>query len=260
MRWLLLSFFTLALLGCGKSVDSDIVPTANVAGTRVIVTNPQQRSIDYTLTALGTVESIHNPTISAETSGQLVGIEVSEGQTVDAQQLLASIDNTLYSIKVDKAAGELKRQKALLDNQQREVNHLLRLAKSQSVSKDKLDDEQSQLQMFDLAYRADARRWAWCLDADQEIARDRIETISAVINSRVPGIRMKWSRPQIIRLDSQRTVWHLTDLLVRQSLSAASAARGFDSDEVRPGTEPIAPSAIASERLDAEVRRLTADR
>jgi RND family efflux transporter MFP subunit len=148
MRWLLFSFFTLALLGCGKSVDSDIVPTANVAGTRVIVTNPQQRSIDYTLTALGTVESIHNPTISAETSGQIVGIEVSEGQTVDAKQLLASIDNTLYSIEVDKAAGELKRQKALLDNQQREVNHLLRLAKSQSVSKDQLDDEQSQLQML----------------------------------------------------------------------------------------------------------------
>lgn len=148
MKWLLLSIVALALSGCGKAADGDIGVTAPVTGTRVIVTNPQQRSIDYSLTALGTVESIHNPTIAAETSGQLVGIEVSEGQTVDAQQLLASIDNTLYSIEVDKAAGELKRQKALLDNQQREVNHLLRLAKSQSVSKDKLDDEQSQLQML----------------------------------------------------------------------------------------------------------------
>ena len=119
---------------------------------------------------------------------------------------------------------------------------------------------QSQLQIFDLAYRADARRWVWCLDADQEAALDRIEAISEVVAVRIPGIRMKWSRPQIISLDARRTVWQLSDLLVRQSLSAFSATRGFDSDEVRPGTGPIAPSAIAAARLDAEVRRLIADR
>ena len=118
---------------------------------------------------------------------------------------------------------------------------------------------QSQLQMFDLAYRADARRWVWCLDAEQQAARDRIEAISDVVIERIPGIRMNWSRPQVIRLDAHRSVWQLTDLLVRQSLSASSAARGFDCDEVRLGSEPIAPSAIASERLDAEVRRLVAE-
>ena len=148
MKWVILGAFGLALLGCGNSVDNDIVVTDTVTATRVIVTNPQQQSIDYILTALGSVESIHNPTISAETSGQIVSIEVSEGQSIAARQLLATIDNTLHSIEADKAAGELQRQRVLLDNQQREVNHLLRLAKSQSVSKDKLDDEQSQLQML----------------------------------------------------------------------------------------------------------------
>ena len=69
MKWLLLSIFALALSGCGKAADGDIGVTAPVTGTRVIVTNPQQRSIDYSLTALGTVESIHNPTISAGNIG-----------------------------------------------------------------------------------------------------------------------------------------------------------------------------------------------
>ena len=55
MKWLLLSIFALALSGCGKAADGDIGVTAPVTGTRVIVTNPQQRSIDYSLTALGTV-------------------------------------------------------------------------------------------------------------------------------------------------------------------------------------------------------------
>jgi RND family efflux transporter MFP subunit len=148
MKWLVLSILGLALSGCGNSADTDVGVTESLAGTRVIVTNPRQRHIEYTLPALGTVESIHNPTISAETAGQIVTIEVSEGQSVAAQQLLATLDNTLHSIEAEKAAGELLRQKVLLDNQQREVNHLQRLAKSQSVSKDQLDDEQSQLQML----------------------------------------------------------------------------------------------------------------
>ncbi len=148
MKWLVLSIFLLALFGCGNSVDTDTGVTDTVTGTRVIVTNPRHQSIDYILTALGTVESIHNPTVSAETSGQIVSIEVSEGQSVAAQQLLTTIDNTLQSIEAGKAAGEIQRQKVLLDNQQREVNRLLRLAQSQSVSKDKLDNEQAQLHML----------------------------------------------------------------------------------------------------------------
>jgi RND family efflux transporter MFP subunit len=137
----------IALCGCADPSAPELVTKEAAAGIRVTVTRPQQRSIDYVLTALGSVESIHHPTISAETSGQIVSIEVSEGQSIAAQQLLATIDNTLHGIEADKAKAELQRQEVLLDNQQREVNHLLRLAKSQSVSKDRLEDEQAQLQM-----------------------------------------------------------------------------------------------------------------
>ena len=119
MKWMVFSISWLILLGCADSSDPDIGATTTATGVRVTVSNPERRSIEYTLTALGTVESIHNPTISAETSGQIVSIEVSEGQSIAARQLLATIDNTLHSIEADKAAGELKRQRVLLDNQQR---------------------------------------------------------------------------------------------------------------------------------------------
>jgi RND family efflux transporter MFP subunit len=119
-----------------------------VSGTRVSITQPRRQSIDHVLTALGSVESIHNPTISAETSGQIISIEVSEGDAVEAQQLLGTIDNTLHRIEADKATAELQRQEVLLDNQQREVNRLRQLAKSQSISKDRLEDEQAQLKML----------------------------------------------------------------------------------------------------------------
>ena len=148
MKRVAVGVLALALFGCTKSADNDIDLTETIAGTRVVVTSPRQRSIDYVLTALGTVESIHHPTISAETSGQIVGIDVHEGDAVELRQLLATIDNTLHRIEAEKASAELQRQEIQLNNQQREVNHLLRLAKSQSVSKDRLEDEQAQLLML----------------------------------------------------------------------------------------------------------------
>ena len=148
MNWFRLAVVIFALGGCTPSPAPDTTAKETVAGTRVSVTRPRQQSIDYVLTALGTVESIQDPTISAETSGQVVSIEVSEGDAITARQLMAAIDNTLHKIEADKAAAELQRQEILLDNQQREVNRLLQLAKSQSISRDRLEDEQAQLEML----------------------------------------------------------------------------------------------------------------
>ena len=144
---LLCTVLIVALCGCADPPAPDLQSKA-ASGTRVTITRPKQQSIDDVLTALGSVESIHHPTISAETAGQIVSIEVSEGEAVAAQQLLTTIDNTLHAIEADKASAQLQRQEVLLDNQQREVDRLLQLARSQSVSRDKLEDEQAQLHML----------------------------------------------------------------------------------------------------------------
>jgi len=148
MKRMIFGILALTLFGCEKSEDSNTENTKTVAGTRVIVTTPEQRSIDYVLTALGTVESIQHPTIAAETSGQIVSIGVNEGDAVEAQQLLVTIDNTLHMIEAEKASAEFQRHEVLLDNQKKEVGRLLQLSKSHAVSKDRLEDEQAQLQML----------------------------------------------------------------------------------------------------------------
>ena len=145
---LLSSVLIIALYGCADPPAPDLQSNQAATGTRVTITRPALQPIDDVLTALGSVESIHHPTISAETAGQIVSIEVSEGEAVAAQQLLTTIDNTLHAIEADKASAELQRQEVLLDNQQREVDRLLQLTKSQSVSRDKLEDEQAQLHML----------------------------------------------------------------------------------------------------------------
>lgn len=142
-RLLILLLMTIAP-GCGE--ESKGPPAGAIERAfSVTVQHPELRDVDYVLTALGSVESIHHPTISAEASGQIVNVAISEGQSVEAGQLLAGIDNTLHRIEAEKAEAELKRATVLLENQREEVTRLKRLAQTQSVSQDQLEDQQAQL-------------------------------------------------------------------------------------------------------------------
>ena len=107
-RWVCILLIP-ALCACSDNSTPQGPATAAAAGVRVTVGEPRQQAIDHVLTALGSVESIHHPTISAETAGRIVSIEVREGEPVRAQQLLATIDSTLHSIEADKARAELQR-------------------------------------------------------------------------------------------------------------------------------------------------------
>jgi RND family efflux transporter MFP subunit len=127
--------------------------------TRVVVEKPMRHDVKYVLSALGTVESIHNPTLSAETMGQVQEIAVREGDTVATGQLLVALDGTLHAIETAKAEAELRRADVLLDNQQKEVKRLRRLDESQSVSRDKLEDEQAQMEMLRAQRDVAKKQW-----------------------------------------------------------------------------------------------------
>ena len=148
-----------AVLSACSSPEPDVAKEASKRVTRVVVETPQPRDINYVLTALGSVESIFDPTVSAETSGQVKQISVREGDTVQAGQLLAALDDTLHAIESAKAEAEVRRYGVLVDNQSNEVNRLLRLDETQSVSRDKLEDEQAQLEMLAAQRDIASKQW-----------------------------------------------------------------------------------------------------
>jgi hypothetical protein len=116
---------------------------------------------------------------------------------------------------------------------------------------------QAQIQMFDFAYRVDTRRWVWGFDTDVHGVQDRIDSIADALAARIPNVRMSWSEPQMIPIDARRTHPRLSDLLIRETLSASATNHVLDGNEVRLGTAPLAPSDVAAGRLDEELRRLT---
>ncbi len=116
---------------------------------------------------------------------------------------------------------------------------------------------QSQIRMHELVYRVGTRRWVWAFDQDERTVNQRIESISMISKSVIPGIRMNWSQPVWIPVDARQTNLRLSELLVRQSLSESTNAGMVDKDAVRMGTPPMMPSQTTSDRLDEELRRLS---
>lgn len=161
----LVLFAQLLLTGC--SGDS-VAITVEAKPERVIpvsLVTAGLRDNEHLLQAIGTLESYQNPTLSAEAAGSVISILVDEGDKVAKGQLLAEIDPILYEIKTDSAAAELRRLSVLVKNQHKEVERLTALAKKQSVSKDRLEDEQAQLRVVtaqrDIAAKSlqEAQHW-----------------------------------------------------------------------------------------------------
>ncbi|MCB1690476.1 MAG: efflux RND transporter periplasmic adaptor subunit [Halioglobus sp.] len=158
MKVVLCAVLFIFIAACGDAVPESATATEGRI-TKIRVEQPVQRDIEEVLTALGSIESIDDPTVSAETSGQVQQIDVHEGDAVGTGQLLAALDDTVHAIETAKAAAEVRRYDVLVQNQENEVKRLQRLDESQSVSRDTLEDEQAQLEM--LAAERDIARKQW---------------------------------------------------------------------------------------------------
>jgi membrane fusion protein (multidrug efflux system) len=236
VKHVLLILVSLSLVGCGEPTSTlEEGVTARV--TRVIAATPQSRDIEYVLSALGSVESISDPTVSAETAGQVREIAVREGDAVEMGQLLAALDGTLHEIESAKAEAELRRHEVLLENQSNEVKRLRRLDESQSVSRDKLEDEQAQLEM--LRAQRDVARKQW----EQALYLQSKTRIEAPLNGLV-------SRRHISPGDYVTSGQPLFELVSVDTLRARIAFPEHDASRVAIGkkvelTSPAAPGVIA---------------
>lgn len=89
-----------------------------------LVTAPvEQGNIEDSVTALGTLEPLNYVDVGTQVSGQLKVLHVEEGEQVEADQLLAEIDPTIYLAKVEAFEAQLENLKAQLTD--REASEVL---------------------------------------------------------------------------------------------------------------------------------------
>jgi multidrug efflux system membrane fusion protein len=111
--------------------------------------------INITLNALGTVTPLRNVTVSAQTSGKLLSVNVNEGQMVKPDDLLAEIDPRPYAAALAQAEGALARDEALLANSKIDLNRYQTLFKEDSIAKQQLDSQESLVHQYEGTVKSD---------------------------------------------------------------------------------------------------------
>ncbi len=104
--------------------------------TPVQVASVQQKTMPIYLTELGTVTAYNTVTIKSRVDGQLIRVNVTEGQAVRQGQLLAEIDPAPYQAALAQAQGQLVKDQANAVNAQAEAARYSALLEAGVVSKE----------------------------------------------------------------------------------------------------------------------------
>jgi multidrug efflux system membrane fusion protein len=124
--------------------------------TPVQVTKVEQRRMPIYLTALGTVTAYNTVTIKTRVDGQLMRVNVREGQAVREGEMLVEIDPKPYQAALAQAEGQLAKDQANAVNAHAEAARYQALQQAGVVSK---ESEQAQISTAGQAQGA--------IDADQ---------------------------------------------------------------------------------------------
>jgi HlyD family secretion protein len=102
-------------------------------GLKVATEKVERRNITETVNASGKVYPEIEVKVSPDISGEIVELQVKEGDSVRRGQVLAKIYADIYSTQRNQAAAEVNRQQALVDNSKAQLESLksaLELAKN----------------------------------------------------------------------------------------------------------------------------------
>jgi multidrug efflux system membrane fusion protein len=151
-KWLVLLIVALvvgaAVWKIRKNTQDQATQNQKMAGmldrpTPVQTTVVQQKTMPIYLTALGTVTAYNTVTLKSRVDGQLIRVNVREGERVRQGQLLAEIDAAPYQAALAQAEGQLAKDQAQNANDQAQSDRYKALFQAGVVSQENAQAQQA---------------------------------------------------------------------------------------------------------------------
>jgi multidrug efflux system membrane fusion protein len=144
------------LSGC-SSADSK-AQKAQAAAPRAVsvaVASVQQQDVPVYLTGLGSVTAFNTANIKSRIDGQIMRVDVKEGQTVTQGQLLILIDPRPYQVQLEQAQAQLFKDEATLRDAKLNLERYTSLIPSGSIAQQQVDTQKSLVDQLDGQVRND---------------------------------------------------------------------------------------------------------
>jgi membrane fusion protein, multidrug efflux system len=160
---LICACFAVVLGGCGHtSADSKQKGGGGKGGRGgaqmtipVAVAKAEVRDLPILLNGLGSVDAFNTVAVKSRIDGQLIKVNVKEGQEVKQGELLAEIDPRPYEVQLSQAQATLFKDQAALKDARLNLERFQQLYKDGVIPKQQFDTQGSLEAQLDGAVRAD---------------------------------------------------------------------------------------------------------
>jgi RND family efflux transporter MFP subunit len=142
---LLLIFILLTPINSGCKKKEVKAPPEKMINIQVLPA--EKRSLRPFIETIGSLNPYEEVVVSAEVDGTLKNVKVDEGSVVSKGEVIATIDDTDYSLEVKRAEASLRQAESTLSNTQLEYKRKEPLYKEELVTKQQFDDVSTRLSL-----------------------------------------------------------------------------------------------------------------
>src|SRR6201996_8738596 len=128
---------------------------AQPAAVPVVARAVAQHDVPIYLSGVGTVIAYNTDVVRAQIQGQIISINLTEGQTVHAGDLLAQIDPRPYQALIDQYVGNLDRDQAQLVNAQANLTRYTQLGDKGWATPQLIETQKAQVGEVQAAIKTD---------------------------------------------------------------------------------------------------------